>query len=143
MPILKKILFLFFSFLATGDSYRTIANSYRVGHSTVSGIVPDVARAIWECLVDEFITDDWQSIAAGFQDRRNFLNCVGSIDGKHIVIQALRSRSGSEFHNYKGTFSLVLLAVVDSQYQFRVIDVGTHGSSSDAPWPTPHLASVS
>ena len=38
-------------FLATGDSYRSIANSFRVGISTVSVIVPAVVGAIWDCLV--------------------------------------------------------------------------------------------
>ncbi|KAM3620244.1 uncharacterized protein V6R79_020258 [Siganus canaliculatus] len=40
-----------FRYLATGDSYRTIANSFRVGVSSVSRIVPDVASAIWDSLV--------------------------------------------------------------------------------------------
>ncbi|KAM9539910.1 uncharacterized protein ACWYII_038133 [Salvelinus alpinus] len=33
-------------FLATGDSYSTIGFSFRVGRSTVAGIVPSVAQAI-------------------------------------------------------------------------------------------------
>ncbi|KAM3619274.1 uncharacterized protein V6R79_005436 [Siganus canaliculatus] len=40
-----------FTYLATGDSYRTIANSFRVGVSSVSRIVPDVNSAIWDGLV--------------------------------------------------------------------------------------------
>ncbi|KAM3626086.1 uncharacterized protein V6R79_022318 [Siganus canaliculatus] len=39
-------------YLATGDSYRTIANSFRVGVSSVSRIMPDVDSAIWDGLVD-------------------------------------------------------------------------------------------
>ncbi|KAL7406921.1 hypothetical protein ABVT39_000170 [Epinephelus coioides] len=54
-------------YLATGDSFRTIANSYRVGHSTVCGIVAEVARAIWDCLVGAYMpvptSDDWRAIA--------------------------------------------------------------------------------
>ncbi|XP_024229183.2 uncharacterized protein LOC112214569 isoform X2 [Oncorhynchus tshawytscha] len=55
-------------FLATGDSYRTIGFSFRVGRSTVAGIVPSVAQAIWDCLVGEYMPvpkeEDWRTIVA-------------------------------------------------------------------------------
>ncbi|KAK0142795.1 Protein ALP1-like [Merluccius polli] len=121
-------------FLATGDSYRTIAYSYRVGISTVANIVNQVTRFIWDALVQEYMpvptTDDWRSIAEGFRERWAFPNCLGSIDGKHVVIRA-PDNSGSLYYNYKGTYSIVLLAVVDSQYCFRVVDVGSYGRTSD------------
>ncbi|NP_001129460.1 uncharacterized protein LOC100191015 [Danio rerio] len=121
-------------FLATGDSYRTIAFSYRVGVSTVAGIVAAVTRAIWDTLAQEVMpvptTEDWRNISTDFLHRWNFPNCLGSIDGKHVVIKA-PDNSGSLFYNYKGTYSVVLLAVVDSQYRFRVVDVGSYGRMSD------------
>ncbi|XP_065325508.1 uncharacterized protein LOC135932116 [Pelmatolapia mariae] len=121
-------------FLATGDSFRTIAYSFRVGVSTVSQIIPQVATAIWDCLVDDFMavpsTADWRSIAEGFQERWNFPLCCGALDGKHVQMKA-PPNSGSMFHNYKGTFSIVLLAVVDARYRFRIIDVGGYGRTSD------------
>ncbi|KAJ4946069.1 hypothetical protein JOQ06_023744 [Pogonophryne albipinna] len=122
-------------YLATGDSYRTIAFSYRVGFATVAVIAREVAGAIWTALVEETMpvpqTEDWRAIAAEFQERWNFPNCVGAIDGKHVVIQA-PANSGSLYFNYKSTHSLVLLAVVDAQYLFRVVDVGGFGRSSDS-----------
>jgi DDE superfamily endonuclease len=36
------------------------------------------------------------------------------------------------FYNYKGTFSIVLFALVDANYQFLYVDIGKPGSTNDA-----------
>uniref|UniRef100_A0A673HLI2 DDE Tnp4 domain-containing protein n=1 Tax=Sinocyclocheilus rhinocerous TaxID=307959 RepID=A0A673HLI2_9TELE len=53
-----------------------------------------------------------------------------SIDGKHILLFA-PPHSGSLYFNYKKTFSVVLLAVVDAEYRFRLVHIGEYGWSSD------------
>lgn len=128
------VIIVFCRFLATGDSYHTIAFSYGVGVSTLAGFVGEVARAVWDALVQEVMpfptTEDWRSIATDFLHRWNFPNCLVSIDGKHVVIRA-PDILGSLFFNYMETYSVVLLAVVDAQYCFRVVDVGSYGRTSD------------
>ena len=72
----------------------------------------------------------WQEIEKGFRVRWNFPNCLGALDGKHINIIA-PANSASTFHNYKGHFSTVLMALVDANYWFVYVDIGEYGSNSD------------
>lgn len=70
------------------------------------------------------------NITNDFSTKWGFPNCSGSIDGKHIRINA-PVHSGSMFRNYKCFFSIVLQAVVDANYRFLAIDVGAYVKESD------------
>ena len=73
---------------------------------------------------------EWKIVAEGFNQRWNFPNCIGAVDGKHVTVQP-PANSGSQFFNYKHQFSVVLMAVVDSDYTFLYVDVGSNGRVSD------------
>ncbi|VEN44604.1 unnamed protein product [Callosobruchus maculatus] len=90
--------------------------------------------SIWKRLqpiVMPIPTEDlWRTIEKHFHEKWNFPNCVGAIDGKHVVIEA-PPNSGSLYYNYKKTFSIVLMALVDANYKIIIADVGAFGKNSD------------
>ena len=107
-----------------------------MGVSTVSQIICNVSIAIWEKFSHTYIVlprneEEWKDVAEKYHSKWQFPHCIGSLDGKHVVINAPK-RSGSLYYNYKGTFSIVLMALVDANYKFLYIDVGGYGKNSDS-----------
>jgi hypothetical protein len=74
--------------------------------------------------------EEWLQISKEFETKWNFPNCIGALDGKHVEITP-PVNSGSDYYNYKNTFSVVLLAMVDANYKFIYVDIGTNGRISD------------
>lgn len=104
--------------------------------STISFIVKEVCKTIWEILHEECLTlptspEGWLHIINEFNEIANFPNCVGCIDGKHVRI-INPEHSGSIYSNYKKFFSVVLLAICDCNYRFIYINVGSCGTDSDS-----------
>ncbi|KAL4148137.1 hypothetical protein QTP88_002430 [Uroleucon formosanum] len=122
-------------YMATGESFRSLSFGFRVSHSYISIIIKQTLTVLKSKLVPIFMpnpnTIDFKTKAAEFSCKWNFPNCILAIDGKHIRIRS-PSNSGSLFHNYKDFFSIVLLAMVDANYKFIVVDIGSYGKEGDS-----------
>nr|CAI5820533.1 unnamed protein product [Callosobruchus analis] len=106
-----------------------------MGRSTVAKLIRIVCITIWNILRKECMPElnesMWLNIAEGFRNQANFPNCIGAVDGKHIrVVKPVGS--GSSYMNYKHFFSIILLGIADSNYNFVYVDIGSFGKDSDA-----------
>ena len=105
-------------YLASGDSQQSQSFNFRLGRSTVCGIIRETCKGIWDALNEKFLiapkkADEWNTIADEFQNEWNFPHCLGALDGKHIAMDCPKN-AGSEYFNYKHFHSMVLLAVCDA-----------------------------
>ncbi len=108
-------------FLTTGDSYHSVMYGFRVAFNTISCIVREVYSAIIQEYQEEVIAcptmpQEWSTIADLFSQKWQFHHALGSLDGKHVAIRCPKKR-GSLYYNYKGFHSIVLLGLVDADYQ--------------------------
>lgn len=122
-------------YLATGETFRSLAFQFRVHYSYIGRIVNEVLCSIVSNFLQKAIpTPTKESFERGiidFYERWNYPNCCGAIDGKHVRIKC-PSNAGSAYFNYKDFHSIVLLAIVDANYKFVSIDVGSYGREGDA-----------
>uniref|UniRef100_A0A1E1WJG3 DDE Tnp4 domain-containing protein n=1 Tax=Pectinophora gossypiella TaxID=13191 RepID=A0A1E1WJG3_PECGO len=107
-----------------------------MGSSTISALVQETCEVIWDTLQPLEMkppssSQRWKKIAVNFYKRTKFPNCIGACDGKHIrLISPLHSVS--LYCNYKKYNSIVLMAIVDADYCFTAINVGSYGKESDS-----------
>jgi hypothetical protein len=69
---------------------QSFSYAFRIGHSTVSKIVNETGRVMFEILAPTYLqlpdTNKWRQISNDFSKIWNFLNCVGAGDGKHFAM---------------------------------------------------------
>ena len=68
--------------------------------------------------------EKWLSVAKEFEEKWQFPNCVGAIDGKNVPLI-------NPFNSASTYFSLVLLALADADYKFLYVSVGRQGRIND------------
>lgn len=110
----------------------------------MNDIIEETCEAIYDELCSQRLRapkteEEWNEVLDGFEKRWQFPNCIGALDSKHVTI-VKPANSGSVYFNYKGTFSIILFALVDAQYRFLYIDIGEYTSEGEASiWQTTAL----
>ncbi|XP_037802039.1 protein ALP1-like [Penaeus monodon] len=123
-------------YLATGETRRSLGFQYRISHSLITYIIPEVCSAIYSVLKDMYLklpstSEEWKQVASDFYNSWNFPMCIGALDGKRFFMRKPEN-TGSEYYDYKSRHSMIMLALVDAHYKFMYVDVGAQGCSSDA-----------
>ncbi|KAK8761825.1 hypothetical protein V5799_026905 [Amblyomma americanum] len=108
--------------------------AFRIGIEAAREAIHLTCQVLWDVLSPLYMKppteSEWRDIAAGFWHQWQFPKFLGAVDGKNVNIKRPK-KCGSLYFNYKGTYSIVLMAVVESRYQFRLIDVGAPVRLSD------------
>ena len=121
--------------LATSSEYRTIGHLFGVARCTVCRIVHETIEAIINILLPMYIKfptgQALTSVINEVEHKWNFPQCAGAIDGSHIPVLPPQINH-TDYYNRKGTYSIIIQAVVDANYLFRDIYIGWPGSVHDA-----------
>ena len=123
-------------YLVYGSSQQSLSFSFRIAKSTICSIISETWKAIWDCLIEQYVrlprtSDDWTRIGQDFENIWNLPHCIGAIAGKQVSIKSPLN-SGLLYHNYKGFFSMILMAICDARYKFTLVDIGSFGSNNDS-----------
>ena len=126
---------MFLRYIASGESFRSLEYQFRISRQTISRVISMFAKAIIHKMEDAYLktlntVEEWFLISEKLSQHWNFPNMISAVDGKHLILQQL-CNSGSHYRNYKGTDSIILMAVVGPEYQFLFADVGMNGRNSD------------
>ena len=121
--------------LATNSEHRTIGHLFGISRSSVCLIVQEVCQLIMDILMPKHIKkpegNQLKEIVEVFERKWGFPQCVGAVDGSHILIIAPPEYQ-TDYFNRNGWHSVILQGVVDPCYRFWDINVGWPGSVHDA-----------
>lgn len=123
--------------LGSSSEMRTIMNLFGVGESTVRLILVEFCEEVKQKLLSRFIDaypptqEKINEIVSGFQENWGFPQTYGCVDGCHIEISP-PAVDAIDYRNYKGFYSLNVLAACDYRYRITYVNVGAPGKVNDS-----------
>ena len=127
--------------LARGDYIYTTGEMCGLAKSTVCVIVTETCSAIINTLCDDtfkkyFPTsrDDFKESMAKFGEEWQFPYAFAAVNGSHLPIKCPKggAQAMKQYFNFKGFYSIVLMALVDTEYRFIWASVGAPGNTHDS-----------
>ena len=122
--------------LAQGGSWFQTAMAAGISSDTVREYTREVCEGIVEVIKPQCMRkptpEELVEVQRRFADRRHIANVGGAVDGTHVPFQPSSKVFMEDFHNYKGWYSILVVAVVNSFYMFVDAEVGHPGRMSDS-----------
>ncbi|KAH7967542.1 hypothetical protein HPB49_025506 [Dermacentor silvarum] len=129
----KRVAVALYRLCSTAED-RTISELFSLGRSTVNKIYKEFCAAVLQNLEEAWLKmpapADIEDHMREFHAMTGFPQGVGALDGCHFPVSPPKEHA-SDYHNYKGWYSMILLAMVDHRYRFRYTNVGSPGRCHD------------
>ncbi|XP_037931000.1 putative nuclease HARBI1 [Teleopsis dalmanni] len=135
IPLEKRVAIAVYA-LGSSAEYRTVGNLFGVSKSSVCIILKEFCTEVWKIMQPIYLNQYLLSEATirdcinGF-NILGFPQCISAIDGCHIEVRPRKSEA-VDYYNYKGWYSVVLLAAVDYRCRFMYINIGCPGRCNDS-----------
>ena len=90
-------------YLAEQESHKTLSLYFMIGRPTISKFIPKVLKAIIAHVVHIIHSkvpsseSQWFGVEQQFANRWDYVNTIGAIDGKHVVM--IKPRSSRSTYN--------------------------------------------
>ena len=132
----EKRIAIFLHWMAHGEEYHELANSYRVGTSTVHSIIHEIIPIVCSLASKEIVfpteVSSLVETVRGFELLSGLPRCCGAIDGTFMQINKPMIKFGDAYYCYKQYPALLIFACVTSRGLITYVKTGIPGAVGDA-----------
>ncbi|KAH9375625.1 hypothetical protein HPB48_015691 [Haemaphysalis longicornis] len=134
IPLHKRVALSLYR-LASSAEERTVAHLFSVSRSSVNNICREFCDILLHVFEPQNICmpsiNDLKGHMRQFEATTGFPQGFGALDGCHVNV-APAKENPQDCCNYKGWYSVILLALVDHLYKFIFTNVGSPGRNHDS-----------